>query len=276
MDGTREEKVSASAQSLLPATARGSRIFGCFGKTLSGDFFQSLKFDLGIIENSCIFTLPVVTWLMIMQRLSPAGTLQSALTELLQGNGRELLEPCKQVREGRISGNTGAYSQARQRVPVEATRRVAQRTFEYLHQITPCSGALRDRLFLLDGSSIRLAHAGAITRVYPPAENQHGKSHWPVLRIVVMHHVVTGLAMAPQFGPMYGPAAVSEQGLAEALIERLPPASILIGDRNFGVFSVAWCAHSQGHEMVVRLTAPRARALAAGSDLKVRLKKCPK
>jgi hypothetical protein len=237
-----------------------------FGKTLPESFFASLKQDLGIIENSCIFTLPVTTWLMILQRLSQKGTLATAVTELLHGHGRELLEPCKRVREDKISAGTGAYSQARQRVPVEAVRRVAERTFEQLHRISP-QDTLRDRLFLLDGSSIRLAHSPALLKAYPQAENQHGKSHWPVARVAVMHHVVTGLAMAPRFGAMYGPDAVSEQGLAEALIDQLPSSSVLIGDRNFGIFAVAWRAHNRGHAVLVRLTEARAKRLSGGDEL---------
>jgi putative transposase len=226
-------------------------------------FFDVLKRDLEIVENSCVFTLPVTMWLMIVQRLSHNGTLATAVSELIHGNGRELLEPCKRVREESISANTGAYSQARQRMPVEAARRVAQRTFEQLQEISPPSGP-RERLFVLDGSSIRLAHTAAVAKAYPPGENQHGKSHWPVMRIAVMHHIATGMAMAPEFGPMYGPEAVSEQGLAAALIDRLPPASVLIGDRNFGVFGVLWRAHNQGHAVLARLTETRANRLTGG------------
>jgi hypothetical protein len=196
----------------------------------------------------------------MLQRLSPKGTLATAVSGLAQGDVRELLEPCKQVREGNISSNTGAYSQARQKLPVEAAWRVTQRTFEYLHQVS-LQDRLRDRLFLLDGSSVRLSHSPANIRRYPVAQNQHGHSHWPVLRIGIMHHVTTALAMAPEFGPMYGSEAVSEQQLAEALIQRLPPGSILIADRNFGVFSVAWHAHSGGHAILLRMTGPRATRL---------------
>jgi len=193
VDGITQPKAAPQG---VPAVNETRQILNWFDRTLPASFFESLKQDLGIIENSCIFTLPVTTWLMILQRLSQKGTLATAVTELLHGNGRQLLESCKQVREDRISANTGAYSQARQRVPVEAVRRVAERTFEQLHRISP-QETLRDRLFLLDGSSIRLAHTPALLKVYPQAENQHGKSHWPVARVAVMHHVVTGLAMAP-------------------------------------------------------------------------------
>lgn len=234
---------------------------GWFGRILPLSFFDSLREDLEIIENSCIFTLRVTTWMMMMQRLSSGGTLDTALGELLQGNGRELLEPCKRVREDKISANTGGYNRARQKMPAEAARRIARQSFEQLHQIQAADG-LRNRLFLLDGSSIRLAHTAAVVKTYPPAENQHGESHWPVMRIAVMHHVVTALAMPPEFGPMYGKEAVSEQGLAEPLIDQLPPESVLIGDRNFGVFSVTWHAHSRGHKVLVRMTEARARRLS--------------
>jgi hypothetical protein len=70
--------------------------------------------------------------------------------------------------------------------------------------------------------------------------------------------------MAPHFGPMYGAKAVGEQGLAEALIDGLPDLSIMIADRNFGVFSVAWRAHSRGHKVLMRMTEVRAKRLMAG------------
>jgi hypothetical protein len=273
VDGITQDRVASPALQPVPGQVRQQQIFNWFGRTLPLSFFESLQEDLEIIGNSCVFTLPVTTWLMMLQRLSPKGTLATAVAELIHGNGRALLKPCKQVREDSISASTGAYSRARQRIPVAAVRRITERTFEYLHEVSPRS-TLWERLFLLDGSSIRLAHTPALLKIYPQAENQHGKSHWPVMRVAVMHHVVTGLAMAPQFGAMFGPSAVSEQGLAEALMDRLPPSSVLIGDRNFGIFAVAWRAHSHGHAVLVRLTEARAKRLSgggliAGSDQKV-------
>ena len=38
---------------------------------------------------------------------------------------------------------------------------------------------------------------------------------------------------------MYGAHAVSEQGLAEQIMQRLPAGAALMADRNFAVFSVA-------------------------------------
>src|SRR5712671_942958 len=87
-----------------------------------------------------------------------------------------------------------------------------------------------------------------------PAENQYGKTHWPTLRIAVAHNLANGLASRPSWGAMYGPHAVSEQTLAEELMDRLPQGAVVVGDRNFGVFSIAYAATEKGLGILLRLT----------------------
>lgn len=231
-----------------------------FGRLCPQAFFDQLCRELGLRQRKRVFTLPVTVWLMITQRLN-SGTLAATVSELVNGNGWDILEPCKRVREQKISANTGAFSQARMQLPVAAARRVAQHTFDQLHRALPAEQGISDRLFVLDGSSIELAHTAEIGKVYGRAKNQHGESHWPVMRVAVVHHVATGLALPPTHGPMYGPGAVGEQELAESLIENLPPGSLLVADRNFGVFSVVWRSALLGHDVVMRLTRARAQRL---------------
>ena len=69
---------------------------------------------------------------------------------------------------------------------------------------------------------MRLPHNEALCERYPITSNQHGDLHWPVLRVLVAHDLRTGLAMRPEWGAMHGPDAVSEQGLLEKAIDRLP------------------------------------------------------
>jgi hypothetical protein len=65
---------------------------------------------------------------------------------------------------------------------------------------------------------------------FPPATNQHGQSHWPVLLLVVVHELGSGLATRPHWGPMYGPNAVSETDLAQRALTQLGgPAMIVYG-----------------------------------------------
>jgi hypothetical protein len=175
-------------------------MLGWFRQVMPPEFFNDLKRDLEIVGNSCIFTLPVTVWLMIQQRLSPVGTLESAVEQLRQGSGQELLEPCKQVREGRISAHTGAYGQARVNLPVEAARRIAEQTFRSLHT-AGAADTLQDRLFVLDGSTIRLAHSAASAKAYPAARNSRRPSHWPILLVTVLHHVKRVRRWRPHSGP---------------------------------------------------------------------------
>jgi hypothetical protein len=102
---------------------------------------------------------------------------------------------------------------------------------------------------------------------FPASTNQYGNAHWPVVRVLVAHDVRTGLAMRPEWGPMNGPGAVSEQGLVEMAMSRLPAGSTIMGDANFGVFSVAYAGVQSGRSVLLRMTGARAKRLA-GEELR--------
>jgi hypothetical protein len=67
-----------------------------------------------------------------------------------------------------------------------------------------------------------------------------------------------------------GSKAVSEQQLVGQAIQRLPTGSVVRGDTNFGVFSVAWAAQRHHDPMLLRLIPARATAfrmpLPEGTD----------
>jgi hypothetical protein len=63
---------------------------------------------------------------------------------------------------------------------------------------------------------------------------------------------------------MFGDQAVSEQELLERAVKRLPPSAVVMGDRNFGIFSMAYAAIQSHHPVLLRLTQVRARKLYGG------------
>lgn len=239
-----------------------SVLFGLFGKVVPVQFFEQQQERLGLPARG-IYSLAVVVWLMMWQRLDGRGTLAAAVQQVVQGALGDLLPGEKRVLEQRVSSNTGALSRARKRLPLQMVEEVCDQIFRELTKPQEGHGLL-DRLFLLDGSSARLAHTRALVEAYPPGSNQHGEGHWPVIRVLVAHHLSSGLAARPCWGPMYGTEAVSEQALAEQIMDRLPPGSAVMDDRNFGVFSVAWSAQQKGHGTVCRMTEARARKIAGG------------
>jgi hypothetical protein len=202
-----------------------------YQKIVTATRLQYLRQQAGWKVRRGIYSARVVLWLMIVQRLHGGATLASAVQLLIQGAAGTLLEPCHRVRRGRISARTGGYCQARRKLPKLLCRQVTEEIVEQLRQVLNREQTGRRNIFLLDGSSLELEHCPDIVEAYPPAQNQHGKSHWPVLRMVVAHDVDTGLAQAPDWGPMYGAAAVSEQALAEAVMAQLPGDATVLGDR---------------------------------------------
>jgi hypothetical protein len=206
-------------------------------------------------------------WLLIAQRLHGGATLEIAVLELLRGLPASFWpNPCKRIRQWRENGktpssHTGAYSQARQALPLSIVQKSCDHIFQQLVAQWNDAPEPAARTFLLDGSSLRAAHSRGLCETYPPGSNQHGESHWPLIRVLVAHDLDTGLAMRPEWGAMHGAEAVSEQGLLERAIERLPGGATVMGDANFGVFSVAHAATRGAHPVLLRLTTPRAQRL---------------
>jgi len=241
-----------------------SGVLDLYGEAVPDSFFEQLERDLGRSARRRIFSLPVVAWLMISQRLDPRATLSTAVQQVVQQRLPTLLPDHKRIREGTVSGHTGAYSDARQAMPLVVAEKVADRLMDHLmqHPRQALPGWDR-RVFILDGSSLEMPHTPELAQAYPP----HPKSHWPVLLALVAQELTTGLAERPCWGPMYGPQAVSEHALTEQILARLPHRSVLMGDINFGVFSVAFAATRRGHDVLLRLQPVRAAVVGRGLPL---------
>ena len=218
-------------------------------------------------ENKRVYNTAVVMWLMIAQRLQAEGTLETAVLELAGLPASFWPNPCKRRKPGGrpMSGNTGAYNQARQRLPVKVVQGFCDQLFAQLSAGTNGSlPSIGRRAFVFDGTTIRTPHTKELKQLYPPTSNQEGESHWPLIRMVVAHDLVTGLGMRPAWGAVNGLHAVSEQRLFEQAVEWLPALAVVLADANFGVFSVAYTSDQRNHPVVVRMTAQRAKSMLPG------------
>jgi putative transposase len=230
------------------------------------ELFRLLQRQSGQIVRNGIYSARLVIWMMMNQRLQAGGTLARSVEQLAQGRFAPLLSRCKRVTEKRIGLGTAGYCQARQNLPkllvIRSVNELIERLRERMGKPT-IEG--QPRVYVLDGSSVQLEYDAETVKTYPQGHSHSGRTHRPVIRMVVLHDLDTGLAERPYWGPMYGPEAVSEQALAEQATQALPASSVIIGDRNFGIFSVAFQAHSRGHGVIIRLTAVRARKVAGGA-----------
>lgn len=234
-------------------------------QTTTWDLFRgllppALLNDLDPKAAQAAYTPWVVTWLLVFQRLNGNATLNDAVSEFVFRFPRQVLPDCKRARQGILSANSGAYSLARSNLDVRVLYWAAENLYDSLVDTYPPSRADR-RCYIFDGTTVQLAPTSQLRLAYPPASNQHGSSHWPILHLVTAHELQSGLAVLPEYGPMYGPQARSELSLARGLLPRLPERSILLADRNFGVFAFAWAASHAEHDVLVRLTEPRFKSL---------------
>lgn len=215
-------------------------------------------------KRTQIYTLPVVVAMMLLQRLNERGTQQEAVHQVAAGRLDHLLADCKRVQAGKISSNTGGYARACGRIGVGVMEKACDQILAELSKRIEPQPEVQVPLLLLDGSSLRLEHAPGVLEDFPPAPNQYGEGHWGIVRWVAFHDLQTGIALRPAWGPMFGAKAVSEQQLVEEVITRAPAGSVLMGDGNFGVFSVAYAVIQHHHQALFRLTKARAQALGAG------------
>jgi len=204
---------------------------------------------------AAVYTASVVLWLLVYQRLNRSAPLQTAVKHLVE-TASELCPDNKRIRENRLSSRTGTYSDARQRLTPEVAEWFAIEVSQSIIATAPPTLGGR-RVFVIDGTTITLAPERALRVAFPPASNQFGEGVWPVALLAVAHELESGCAMLPEVGPMYGPQAVSEVELAQACLMRLPADSIILGDANFGIFSVAWGAVRNQQSFLLRMTEPR-------------------
>jgi len=211
------------------------------------------------VSPATVYTTLVTLWMLTLQRLGGGKSMTAIIKDVLTYN-RDLLPDNKRVREGTLSESSGAYSEARKRLPIETVRAFAERVSQSLIDQSPTSFAGR-RTFIIDGTTVTLSPTSSLRDAYPPATNQHGETVWPVLMLMVAHELRSGCALIPEFGAMYGPDNTSEARQAAAIGRRIPTGSLILADAGFGIFSVAHSLVQSGHDILLRLTKSRFKSL---------------
>jgi hypothetical protein len=165
---SRCQEVQMCAQE-LPTDVELSSAVELLRKLIPEDDFPAYSLEL---SPATVYTTLLTLWMLTLQRLGGGSSLEAVVKEVLTHN-RALLPDNKRVREGTLSFKSGAYSRARQRLPIETVRNFAQRVSQSLIDLTPSRLEGR-RAYLVDGTTMTLAPTSSLIDAYPPATNQHG------------------------------------------------------------------------------------------------------
>ena len=171
-----------------------------------------------------IYTLRVVGWLLVYQRLYANATLQQAMGELVSPRRSVAPESTDRGRHPVVE-HRRLQPGSRTWLDEAVADGVADAVFDSLMEAPPscpvgrgggCSSWTARR------PNCRPATVPCACGVHKPASNQHGSAIWPIMHWAVAHELSSGCAVRPETGAMYGPTAVSE---GAALAGRLTPAN---------------------------------------------------
>jgi hypothetical protein len=249
-----------------------------YRRVVDENLSEALGAGVAISERRGIFSSAVVIWLMIFQRLNSDHSLAAAVEHLRSGELNELLEEGSlPARANRISSSTGGFSRARERISLEVVEKVADGINEALGKNHRKGTQGGKQVYVIDGSTLRVPYTQDNIEKYPQYQNQHGKAHFPLLRIGIATNALTGMVLRPSYGPYSGEHATNELTLAEELFGRIPRGSVIIADRFFGCSRFADLAKRAGHEVVTRVKEINAKkfigtAASASGELAVEWK----
>jgi IS4 transposase len=202
----------------------------------------------------------LVLWGFIFQRLNHDHSCDAVWSYLSSDAIQEQFRPDK-PRPKRLSESTSAYCQSRQRLPLSVAQGALQETSHALHrELGEAAFWYGHRVNLFDGSTLRLKASPELTEHYGVASNQHGPSHWPLMRIVAGFDLFSGVVTAVAEGPYRD----SEHTLAVQVIRELGADWVHVGDRGFGIYHILQAVVGTQSDAVVRLKVTQAKRLVQG------------
>jgi hypothetical protein len=197
-----------------------------FTDVLSAERVQSLLVEEGVRFRHSRFTPLVTLWTFLGQVLSPDHSCREAVARLigfLVGQG-----------ERACAAGTGAYCEARQRLPERFLARLVRQSGDQLHAgVAPGSLQVAGRpVYVIDGTTVSMPATAANQKAYPQSRSQRPGVGFPIARLVTLFSLASGAVVDMAIGKYRG-KGTGEPSLFRQLLARLQPESVVLGDRYF-------------------------------------------
>ena len=134
------------------------------------------------------------------------------------------------------STNTGAYCQARSRLPLDMISTLTLHTGRLMSRSAPRKWHWQDRpVRLVDGTTVALPDTQRNQSVYPQPGSQKPGLGFPLCRLVGMICLSTGAILDAALGPCQGKGS-DEQSLLRTILNTLESGDILLGDAFYATY----------------------------------------
>lgn len=209
--------------------------------------------------HSRIYSPSVTIWVFLAQCLSPDHSCRDAVAQLIAW----LLACGRRV----CSARTGTYCQARDRVPEAATYQLLRDTGRQVDEEAPSNWLWHQhRVWDADGSTATMADTPANQAEYPQQPGQKKGCGFPILRLVVVFSLATGIVLEAALGKYKG-KRTGEAALFRALHSSLQENDVVLADRIYsGWFDIALLKR-RGVHCVVRKHQSRPTDFRRGTRL---------
>lgn len=203
---------------------------------------------------------PLVTlWVFLGQVLSADHSCRAAVARLIAHRVSGGQRPC--------SAETGAYCQARKRLPEAFFSGVARWTGCALESKVNSNWRWnRRRVYIYDGSSVSMPDTPANQRDYPQPDTQKPGLGFPLARIAAVFSLSCGAVL--ELGICrYAGKGQSELGLLRTLWNVFAPGDVMLADRLMCAWTEMAMLKQRGVDCVCRLTSHRTVNFRRGQRL---------
>jgi hypothetical protein len=216
-------------------------------------------------SSSCrnrIYTPLVTLKAFIFQVLSADGSCRQAVSHVLS----------ERLLQGQTANsvNTGAYCEARKRLPLEALKESVESTGKSLHQQAHPDWLWKGHNILLtDGTTVLMPDTPENQAVFPQQSYQKPGLGFPIVRIVGLISLTVGSVISYATGCYQGKGS-GETSLFSQLLGSIEQGYLLLADRYYCTWTILALMLQQGAFMLVQNHANRKANFSLGQQLGVK------
>jgi hypothetical protein len=216
-----------------------------FAKILSTPCFSQALETIETCWNDRIFTPLVTLWVFLEQVLSADHSCRAAVARLIAHRVSQGLKPC--------SSETGAYCQARKRLPERFFSAVACLVGRKLDAQVKTEWLWKGRrVYMFDGSTVSMPDTPENRKEYPPTYNQKPGTSFAIARIGALISLACGTIV--NLGICrYAGKGQGEVSLIRQLWDILRRGDVLLGDRLMANWAGIVMLQQRGVDFVGRL-----------------------
>ena len=199
-----------------------------FHEILDAEMVNAALRAAGVTFKQRIYTPFVTVCMFLSQVLDPDHSCRAAVARLtvwLVLTGRE---PC--------SPDTGSYSDARHRLPLDVIVQLVHQTARKVDADASDQWLWKGRkTWLIDGTTVSMPDTPENQQAFPQPNTQKPGLGFPVARLVAIISLATGVVRDLDMGPYKG-KETGETALLRSLLDGLEAGEVVLGDRCFASY----------------------------------------